>query len=301
LIDETIQNPQTINLESNTEFALTVTDDTYGCSDEDQMNVFVETEELTVVATVDPEAIEYGHSAQLDAIASGGLLDYTFSWTSYPEEFNSGVQNPEVSPLFTTIYYVEVHDGESYANDSVMLFVYAPPAVPSQPEGPSTVELAYTSSTNYYTPYIPGAITYQWDLSPEEAGNLDVSENTVTITWNPEFRGWCYLSVNAINEYGESEYSEILEIYFDYLVHTNSLSSDNISIYPNPAKNELFISGGNFYSEYLIINSIGEIISKGQIKNEPNFKINTEKLKTGLYFIQFTNGTNLKTKKFIKN
>jgi hypothetical protein len=301
LVDAGIQNPQTTPLESNTEFTLTVTDETFGCTDDDQMNVFVETEELSVVATVDPETIEWYQTAQLNVMASGGLLDYTYSWNSYPEGFNSDLQNPEVSPLFTTVYYVEVNDGATFATDSVTLNVMAPPATPNQPDGPESVELAYTTYSQYSTAYIPGALTYNWSIDPEEAGTIETNENSSTITWNPEFSGWCYLTVNAVNEYGESEYSETLDIYIDYLIGTNDIINDQVSIYPNPVNDILYLSGVQNYQEYEIHNSYGQIIEKGFLKDPKTTSIQTNEFQTGLYFIQFINNEQRITKKFIKN
>jgi len=298
LIDANIQNPETVDLTSNTAFILTVTDNSYGCSDEDEMNVFVETDELSVVATVDPEEIFSYQTAQLDAIVSGGLLEYNYSWTSYPEGFISDIQNPEVSPNYTTVYYIDVEDGASSVSDSVMLIVFVPPAIPNQPIGTDTVELANNQSTPYYTPYIPGALTYNWELSPEEAGTLETNENNVVIHWNPEFSGWCYLSVNAVNEYGESEYSETLEIYIDYLIGVDALISNDVFIYPNPVRNLLRVSGTDNYSEYLIRNNLGQIVIQEEL--DKTNEINTAFLQNGLYFIQFKNQQNSITKKFVK-
>lgn len=301
LLDANIQNPETVALETNTEFTLTVTDNSYGCSDDDQINVFIETEELTVVATVDPEEIQWNETAQLDAIVAGGLMDYIFSWTSYPEGFTSDIQNPEVSPGYTTVYHIEVNDGESTVSDSIILIVYAAPAIPNQPIGPDSVELANNETSQYFTPYIPGALTYNWNLSPENAGILETNANSVLINWNPEFTGWCYLSVNAINEYGESEYSEVLEIYIDYLINTNSIQANNISLFPNPTKDILFINGIKPFTEYHIINSLGKTIQSGQIKKETMLNVETNSFEPGIYFIQFINGNELTAKKFIKN
>jgi surface protein len=71
----------------------------------------------------------------------------------------------------------------------------------------------------------------------------------------------------------------------------------NISIYPNPTDNTLFISGNETPIAVSIYNVLGkEVLS---IKNTNN--INVEALPSGVYVIRISNGIGQTNRKFIKN
>jgi hypothetical protein len=78
--------------------------------------------EVTVTAT--PTSICIGDSSHLEVMVSGGSGSYTFSWTSDPQGFTSIMQNPWVSPVETTTYYLEVSDGAGLVVDSIEVGVY---------------------------------------------------------------------------------------------------------------------------------------------------------------------------------
>ena len=71
----------------------------------------------------------------------------------------------------------------------------------------------------------------------------------------------------------------------------------NISIYPNPASNTLFISGNETPIAVAIFNVLGkEVLS---IKNTNN--INVQALPSGVYVIRISDGVGQTNRKFIKN
>jgi subtilase family serine protease/streptogramin lyase len=81
-------------------------------------------EPLWVEATATPPEICSGSSATLHAVPHGGYGNYTFSWTSDPPGFSSTQQNPVVSPVVTTTYYVNVSDGHDNASASSTVTLY---------------------------------------------------------------------------------------------------------------------------------------------------------------------------------
>jgi hypothetical protein len=82
---------------------------------------------LTVTSTATPDSICLGGSSQLNVEASGGSGTFTYSWTSDPAGFTSSIQNPLVSPVVTTRYFVDVNDGTITRTDSVDVTVSEPP------------------------------------------------------------------------------------------------------------------------------------------------------------------------------
>ncbi|NPD84524.1 right-handed parallel beta-helix repeat-containing protein [Lentimicrobium sp. L6] len=128
LDNPSISNPITTELNSTSTFDLTVTDNTYGCSDTDDVVIFVENGELVVVATASPDEIEDWEDTELLATVTGGTGTYEYNWTTYPVGFQSNLPSFITSPNYTTIYTVEVTDGETSAQSEVTVTVFAAPA-----------------------------------------------------------------------------------------------------------------------------------------------------------------------------
>jgi len=128
LDDPTALNPTTVLLYDTTLFTLTVTDGN-GCINTSDMMIYVTGGTLSADPETVPDEICLGDTAQLFANPSGGSGVYTFSWTSDPEGFISDIENPLVSPLVTTIYFLEVEDGFTSIIRYDTLIVNDPPVV----------------------------------------------------------------------------------------------------------------------------------------------------------------------------
>jgi len=125
-------------------------------------------------ATATPSSICAGTFTQLNVQGIGGS-DYAYSWTSNPAGFTSTSQNPLVSPLTTTTYYVTITSGSCNASDSIEVIVNPLPTTPS-----ITIhgDSLYSSSSNNNQWYldaelIPGA--NQAYYFPQEAGSYQVA------------------------------------------------------------------------------------------------------------------------------
>ena len=78
---------------------------------------------LSVIASATPSVIYIGETSQLDATATGGTGNYTYSWTSIPAGYSSTIPNPVVQPDQTTKYIIEVNDGISTVTDTAEVTV----------------------------------------------------------------------------------------------------------------------------------------------------------------------------------
>jgi hypothetical protein len=84
--------------------------------------------------------------------------------------------------------------------------------IPAQPLGADRICLANTTESYYSTQLVVDTMETQWLLIPEEAGTLTPMHDSVLIQWNQNFADTAWLQVSAVNEYGESSYSEAREI-----------------------------------------------------------------------------------------
>jgi hypothetical protein len=164
---------------------------------------------VDVIAT--PGAICEGESTQLEAIVTGGSGTYTYDWTSDPAGFSSNMPNPVVTPDFTTTYFVEVDDGNAIVNGQVKVVVVHTPEQAATPQGDQTI-CKGAFQTVYNTGGAEGAESYQWLIEPMEAGAIEGNGLNATVTWNEEFTGLVLLTVYGVNNCGEGEASEALEI-----------------------------------------------------------------------------------------
>jgi hypothetical protein len=166
---------------------------------------------LAINVSADPSTICMGESSQLEANPSGGTGAYTYSWTSDPAGFTSTDPDPMVTPDETTIYYVEVDDGETTVEGQVVVTVDHMPEQAAMPDGETDMCWGMFESV-YQTTGASGADSYNWMLEPETAGTLDPNGMTVTVTWDEEFIGMATLMVQGVNDCGMGDMSDELEI-----------------------------------------------------------------------------------------
>lgn len=121
-----VANPQsaeteTIPLESNQTFVVTITDVSTGCQRSKQIYVIVRSSILNVDIVAEQNLICPGDSVRLFALTSGGQGAVSYEWSSNPAGFQSTVFDPIVSPLSTTTYTVTVSDGIGTATKSIQI------------------------------------------------------------------------------------------------------------------------------------------------------------------------------------
>lgn len=161
VLNDSIQNPQTVNLFSNTIFTLKVTDDSANCQSTDNVTISVAGGALAVNAMANPTSICFGSTTQLQAIGSGGAGNYTYQWTG-PNGFSSSLPNPTVAPTVTATYQVTAFDGYNYVTNTVSVTVIPLP-VPNAGENKAIPFGTYTflsgsvagGSGNYFYSWSP--------------------------------------------------------------------------------------------------------------------------------------------------
>jgi hypothetical protein len=116
-------------------YTLVVTDD-LGCESEISV-VLITTkgEVLSAYPQASPVEICHGASATINANASGGSGNYTYTWSSTEPGWSENGPVINVSPESTTTYYVEVNDGFSKYTTHVVLPVLPVPEIDLLPPG----------------------------------------------------------------------------------------------------------------------------------------------------------------------
>lgn len=151
----------TVNLTETTLFTLTVTDVAAGCVSVDEVLVSIEGGAVSCSPIAAPTTICSGETSQLQALASGGSGNYTYSWSSDPGNFTSDLPNPVVSPTETTTYFVSVNDGFNTASGQAVVAVNPLP-VPDAGTDQAIANGAFTT-LNGSASAGSGNYSYQWE------------------------------------------------------------------------------------------------------------------------------------------
>ena len=84
---------------------------------------------LFVTISASPSTICVGSSSQLNANVTGGNGNYNYSWSSEPPGFSSNLQNPVVSPVISTQYFVSITEGANSVSSNLTVVVVDLPTV----------------------------------------------------------------------------------------------------------------------------------------------------------------------------
>jgi PKD repeat protein len=177
---------------------------------------------LSLTVSAVSEQVCIGESTQLFAEASGGTESYTFNWTSEPAGFVSDEQNPIITPEETTVYIVELNDGEETIEGEIEIIVRALPEITlgewpevlcKEEEPP--VQLTAMPEGGVYT---GPNVSEDGIFTPEEA---TVGYNVITYTYEDE--NGC---VNSAQD----------SIYVDQCVGLNKVNEEleSVLVFPNP-------------------------------------------------------------------
>ncbi len=170
------QNTASINVtpSQTTTYNVVVTDGN-ACTAADAVLVTV-IPTLVVSANTQQTSICLGNSTTLTSSATGGIGNYTYSWTSVPSGFSSSFQNPSVSPNQTTTYTVVATSGNNTSTASVTVNVNNLPTASAGSNvtitnGQSTT-LAATGGTSYN--WSNGQNTPLINVSPSQTTTYNV-------------------------------------------------------------------------------------------------------------------------------
>ncbi len=177
---------------------------------------------LSLTVSAVSEQVCIGESTQLFAEASGGTESYTFNWTSEPAGFVSDEQNPIITPEETTVYIVELNDGEETIEGEIEIIVRVLPEI-TLGEWPEVlcieeeppVQLTAMPEGGVYT---GPNVSEDGIFTPEEA---TVGYNVITYTYEDE--NGC---VNSAQD----------SIYVDQCVGLNKVNEEleSVLVFPNP-------------------------------------------------------------------
>ena len=127
-----------------------------------------------------------------------------------------------------------------------------------------------------------GAICGDQPLPGGTTGSINITAFASDDPW-VGCPGKASVSISYVKKYDCSNDTTHLTFY---VTGINTLSTENIKIFPNPTSNELYIKATNKHEKikYEIIDQQGNIMLNGYFKNDKKLKLNI--LNKGLYYIK---------------
>lgn len=180
------------------------------------------------------------------------------------------------------------------------------PSTPQIPEGPDYVDLYYNTTSDYLIEPAADADYYVWLIEPADAGVVTGSGVTGTVEWNMEYLGTAYVSVKGVNDCGESEFSESIEVTVNNTVGLLTAEPDyTFSVLPNPSAGVFhlsIISENDINVDIEVLNASGfKVYEQKNVQITHSFKekLNLLHLNSGIYYIRIINEEHTSTRKIV--
>ncbi len=167
---------------------------------------------------------------------------------------------------------------------------------------PTSVTLALDPVTELMAEVDDHIVTLTWEAS--EGGfeyivrrNGEVIATTITLTISDAITEDGIYTYSVVATNGEGLYST--PEYVTVSVGTVGVEEsdiENVSIYPNPANNILFVNGSTEFN-YEMYNGMGQKVAHGQANG--NAQINVSGMNKGVYFLRLTSGTQMRIEKVV--
>lgn len=232
-----------------------------------------------------------GESVNFSDASTGDVV--TWDWV-----FEGGIpatsneENPVVEYEATGTFDVSLTVSDGLDSQTITMqdyiFVESVAMIPEMPQGSETGISLPGLTDDYTTSGSANAMSYEWILEPAEAGILVENNEVCTIDWTDYWEGFVTLRVKAINDCGESDYSDGLEIgVMTVGINDQNIDSDEFRVYPNPTSGVLHFSFGKYTGQQFdvkIVNSLGDVISEYDDISDAT-QIQLENKEPGIYFI----------------
>ena len=125
--------------------------------------------------------------------------------------------------------------GNGAWSDEHTINVVAVLTAPSKPQGPDTVDVNKVLSSDFTTTEVSGASSYNWFISPDEAGTATGNGLTGTVMWDPDYRGYADITAKAYDGTCDGLDSEVKSVFVRSTVGMDELTGMQILVYPNPS------------------------------------------------------------------
>ncbi len=130
-----------------------------------------------------------------------------------------------------------------------------------------------------------------------DVADFNITDSILTVTRTEGNHGNTTLNIQATSN-GLSVNFEI-PVTVDMVTGIENIESMNVSCYPNPCSDYIYINNTE-NANYQIISTNGAVVSEGKVLSNENFRINTGRIKSGVYQLMIVTPSQVKTLKLIR-
>jgi len=178
------------------------------------------------------------------------------------------------------------------ASSELLISVWDVPLRPGMISGEDTLcTTTDTLSTFILEEAVPGATDYLWEMLPEDAGYIVSDGMTASVNWVKNWDGEVIISVQAINDCGNSEWSEPLLVHAYSCLGINDIPEGQIyfSLYPNPADEVISVRCWGPVDQQELDLTIYDLFGRKMLETvhpgQGIVKINTSGFPAGMYIL----------------
>lgn len=198
------------------------------------------------------------------------------------------VLNPSTSTHLRFIHLADARCHQSI-NVTSAIQVWIIPEAMSIPVGADSVDFLHGYQSVYTLVAQEYAQSYEVSLEPANAGTATLDGMSVTIAWNPNFRGIATLKARASNFCGQGQWSAVRSIKVKSTIGLDELSAGTMRVWPNPVSGRFQLEATNLQSEsvkLIIAELSGRIVYSQQMPvgdKKLNMEFDTQGWKPGVY------------------
>jgi hypothetical protein len=250
---------------------------TNGCSDTASITITVKPPLQLLFPSASMVSCPGLNDGAANTSVSGGTDPYSYIWNPTP---GNGQGNNAVNGLHAGIYTVSVTDSNGCVGMNSVTITEPQPITITPIVNGNTVSVSVSGGT-----LLPGN-SYQYNWVPTPQGG----QGTANATFAP---GTSSVILTVL----DGHYCQKSQVIYLTGTGINEIDSKQISLYPNPAKDILYINGAEKFQYVEIFSIIGKSVLRIKGSNE----VDIASLASGTYIIALmdTNGTAIR-KKFIK-
>ncbi len=259
-------------------------------------NIIIQVNPIPVVSLGEDQSICLGDSVILDAGA--GLASYLWNTGDTTQTITVDVTG-EYSVLVTTEFGCT-------ANDVFALEVQAAPEKPVITSGPASVDNYVATVSTYTCNITANAATYQWSVTPTEAGTTTSTGTTADFTWTVGYTGSVSVTVVPANDCFTGEISDAFSTTIYSSAGLGEINDGKqLAIFPNPTEGKITLvipQKNNFTGDLTVTDASGAVvysnagitITAGVLDN-----IDLGSLADGAYTVKLSNNTTVYTGRVI--
>ena len=240
--------------------------------------------------------------------STGGAVswDWAFEGGSPATSTN---QNPMVVYFTPGIYDVTLTVGDGVEFSTITFEEYmtavSVPDKPETPGGDDEVCTNFTLTSEYVTTEAMYAESYEWEILPAEAGTIDGTGITGTVTWTTNWEGTASIKVKGINETcGESEPSDAFEVECSICIGIGEYGDlAGIRVYPNPSNGQFTVKFDKNIgqTQIVVMNMLNQILydQSTETMNANAVSFDLSNYAEGVYFVRIKTDSSEQIRKII--